>query len=155
MAHPHVPDAGSERYSGPCRAELGSLADWMSEAEFLQLHAGSRPSQIPSAKPALQSAHHRRPERYSGPNREELGDLAAWLDAPTSSRPAGSPNSPPATSTRAMEAELWVSETSVRADRSASEPARAPNAVPERRVPDPFLDQLDEIEVALRKRSTA
>lgn len=153
MAQAHSPNSQAQQYPGPCQAELGSLADWVSPAEFSQLHSGSRPAPAPSTEPISPALHRRRPERYSGPTREELRGLGLNMDRPVSRHP--SPHfaeSHPATSIRALESELWVTENSAEACRSSLEWPSAPSDGPGSGVSDPFLDQLDEIEAALQKR---
>lgn len=152
MANSPTHPGGTQAYPGPSQAELGSLADWVNPTEFSQLQAGVRPARAPATLPTARPPHRRRPERYSGPTPEELGDLAAWL-APGNSHPSAPVSDPHVdTAIRSIEAELWVSETSAQPDRPPLSGPPPPAVGPRRADPDPFLDQLDEIQVALRKR---
>lgn len=156
MAQSAVLGTGSASYPGPSQAELGSLVDWVSDTDFAQLQASPRPARPPSVAPAYRPPHRRRPERYSGPTREELGDLGAWLDLPKSPpQTRGTSERYPATSIHALESEIWVSETWAGLSQGSPEPGKPMDETREPGLPDPFLDQLDEIEAALRKRSRA
>lgn len=153
MAGSDVSVSNSERYPGPSRAELGSLAEWVSETEFSNLHESPRPARAPAAVPAPRPAHRRRQGRSSRPGPEAFGDPAVGQGSPESAVTSeGTVDFPAATSLRAIESELWVSEACVGAGLSPPERARLPASPAEEDARDSFLDQLEEIEEELRKR---
>jgi len=142
-------------YPGPSREELGDLAEWVSESEFSEAH--DHPRVIPDLPPVTEAAlvQRRVPKPYSGPTREELGDLAQWLDAEDSHRSVGGQGPPsPATSLRAIDAELRVPEMEAGETQSDQEPKGTCRPTPRPTSSDPFLDQLDEIQADLVKRAS-
>jgi len=154
MAHIQYRARDPGGYPGPTREELGDLAGWVTESEFAELRTGSRAAPSPTPVPEAPRVRRQDPKPYVGPTREELGDLATWLDARGSRRSAnGRGSSPSAPSSREIKADLWSSEM----DAIGANAVREAKATLGQALPsfssDPFLSQLDEIQVALRKRA--
>jgi len=140
-------------YPGPSREELADLAEWVTESDISKLPAAPGAIRAPTPIPQPKPVRHRVPKPYAGPTPEELGDLAVWLDVKdTHPTPRSQDSPPPASSLRAIEAELWVADMERSRPTSTKEPEFTPVPAPEASSTDPFLDQLDEIGVALRKR---
>ena len=155
MTHLQSRARSNGAYPGPSREELGDLAEWITGSESPEIPDGPRatPAPVPVAEATPVRRRSRKP--YPGPTRKELGDLAQWLDAGDargSTRNQGP--STPATSLRSIEAELWVSETGTSGTESEEEPKVTDGLSPPRPSSDSFLDQLDEIQAALRKRAS-
>ena len=148
-SHPHP----ASSYPGPTRQELGSLAEWVIDSELTTVP----PAPTPRARLAPVSPKMPRraptPKPYSGPTPEELRALGDWApEAPRSKESDAVSESSPSTSIRGIESELWVAEM------TASLPPALPKAGrPTKSEPlpdDPFLETLDEIELALQKRAS-
>jgi len=141
-------------YPGPSREELGDLAEWVTESDLSELR--SAPMAVPAPVPIAKAAPERpqAPQPYPGPTREELGDLGRWLDTGSPCSSTRGPSSfSPSTSLRGIDAELWVSDREPLVTVSDEEPKVARRPAPPPPSTDPFLEQLDEIQVALRKRA--
>jgi len=141
-------------YPGPSREELADLAEWVTDSDFQEPYVDRKDAPGPKRPTDVTPVHRADLTPYDGPTREELGDLAVWLDVDLSQERNNDVPSPPATtSLRAIEAELWVSERMPAGTQSSHRPEVVPHRIPRSPSSDPFLDQLDEIQEALRKRA--